>query len=61
MKRTLKMRPRTDEIGGMIDDVLADPSRAEELKRILRSRLRAVERTAEEATDDPDLWENVPV
>lgn len=60
MKQALRLQP-LDDIDGLIDGVLADPSRADEFKRVLRSRLRAVEAAAPDAADDFDLWENVPV
>lgn len=59
MRQILKMRPPPDDIDGLVDGVLADPSRADELKRVLRIRLRTVERV--EVVDDIDLWDNVPV
>jgi hypothetical protein len=61
MTQILKMRPPPDEIDGLVDGVLADPSRADELKRLLRTRLRVVQGTAPDEADDHDLWENVPV
>jgi hypothetical protein len=61
MTQVLKMRPPPDEIDGLVDGVLADPTRADELKRLFRNRLRVVEGTAEDDADDYDLWENVPV
>lgn len=61
MKQTLKVLRPADDIDGLIDEALADPSRADELKRLLRSRLHAVESAARDTSEEPDLWENVPV
>lgn len=67
MKPTLKIRLLADEIDDLVDGALTDASRAEELKRELRKRLRAVPdlhtvpRVQADSADDFDLWENVPV
>ena len=61
MKQVLKMRAPADDTDDLVDDVLADPSRADELKRMLRTRLRPVERVPQDPADDLDLWDNVPV
>ena len=61
MRQTLKMRPQPDQIDGLVDGLLADPARADETKRVLRRRLRAVERRVRDAPDELDLWDNVPV
>ena len=51
---------RRDEIDDMVDDLVADPSRAEEIRIRLHKRLRVVE--PEPPRDElEDLWENVPV
>ncbi len=62
---------RHDDIDVFVEDLLARPDRAEELKRMLRDRLgaplekserRAHLRVVRETASDPDsLWDNVPV
>ncbi len=62
---------RRDDIDVFVDDLLATPDRAEELKRILRDQLgaplsdtgrRAHLKVVRDAKNDPDsLWDNVPV
>ena len=62
---------RRDDIDAFVDDLLAMPDRAEELKRMLRDRLgapmstterRAHLRVVHHTESDPDsLWDNVPV
>jgi hypothetical protein len=59
---------RRDDIDMIVDDILARPERAEELKRILRDRLgtpansRKAQFKVVVSNDDPDsLWDNVPV
>ncbi|PKP73158.1 MAG: hypothetical protein CVT84_14965 [Alphaproteobacteria bacterium HGW-Alphaproteobacteria-6] len=64
--------PRRDEIDIIVDDILANPARAEELKGRLRHRLprdiRGEDRGAvghvahrRALADIDDLWDNVPV
>jgi hypothetical protein len=56
-----RLRPR-DEIDSFVDGLLADPSRADELKADLRRRFRVVAPADQDVDDDSeDLWENVPV
>lgn len=62
---------RRDDIDLFVEDLLARPDRAEELKRMLRDRLGAPMTTngrrthlkvVSETTNDPDsLWDNVPI
>ncbi|MCV2871671.1 hypothetical protein OEZ71_05130 [Defluviimonas sp. WL0050] len=62
---------RRDDIDLFVDDLLARPERAEELKRMLRDRLgapippfgrRPHLKVVSETANDPDsLWDNVPV
>lgn len=61
---------RRDEIDVIVDDLLASPERAEELKVRLRDRLgaqgwesgRFARLRVVSNADDPDsLWDNVPV
>lgn len=62
---------RRDEIDVFVEDLLARPERAEELKRVLRGRLgtpvsttqrRAHLRVVDTSGSDPDsLWDNMPV
>lgn len=61
---------RRDEIDAIVDDILAAPERAEELKRLLRARLARLEtahgrprlRLVKDDRGDPDtFWDNVPV
>lgn len=61
MSQVLKMRPSPDELDTLVDGVLANPARADDLKREFRTRFRAVEQAADESADELDLWENVPV
>jgi len=60
--------PRRDEIDIIVDDILANPARAEELKGRLRHRLPREDRGAvghvahrRALADIDDLWDNVPV
>lgn len=62
---------RRDDIDLFVEDLLARPERAEELKRALRDRLgapvpatgrRSHLRVVSDTASDPDsLWDNVPV
>ncbi|MGB3316316.1 MAG: hypothetical protein WBB85_18095 [Albidovulum sp.] len=62
---------RHDDIDVFVEDLLARPDRAEELKRMLRDRLgaplstparRAHLKVVVDTASDPDsLWDNVPV
>ncbi|MDW4549955.1 hypothetical protein R5H32_11375 [Defluviimonas sp. D31] len=59
---------RRDEIDLIVDDILAKPERAEELKRLLRDRLGAPAEIRQSrlrvvvSNDDPDsLWDNMPI
>lgn len=59
---------RRDEIDVIVDDILARPDRAEELKRLLRDRLgqpanvqKARFRVVASNSDPDSLWDNVPV
>lgn len=59
--------PNRDEIDIIVDDILANPTRAEELKGRLRHRLPAEPRATghlahrRALADLDDLWDNVPV
>ncbi|SFP72797.1 hypothetical protein [Tranquillimonas alkanivorans] len=56
-----------DEIDRLIDLVLAQPARAEEVKAVLRARLsgaptlRLVAAPDAEPEADDDTWDNVPI
>ncbi len=61
---------RRDEIDVIVDDIIAKPERAEELKRLLRDRCmapvaaagRRAHLTVVHPGSDPDsLWDNVPI
>jgi hypothetical protein len=58
--------PLVDDIATMIDEALADPSRAALVRAAIRTRLdRAADIAGSgpdgEAADDEDLWDNVPL
>lgn len=74
--KTAAAKSAPDDIDRIVDDLLADPTRADDIKLALRRRLsgtpaipRAVPTVpapAEQpawraAADDDDLWENMPV
>lgn len=71
MKSTAAKSATTDDIDRIVDGLLADPSRADDVKGALRSRLAAGAatpvRTLEKAPrtrpshDEDDMWENVPI
>lgn len=56
-----RLRP-ADEIDTIVDDILRDPGRADELKRKLRRHVRVVAPPRRIVEDDLDeLWDNVPL
>lgn len=69
MKDISTIDPMLDDIGTMIDQALASPDRAEEMKARIRERLArrvhlqqpmpSQEDTSDEEPDD--FWENVPI
>ena len=63
-------RPRGDSVDRLIDDVLREPSRAEDVKRALRRRMAEPTPARSPAMahlrpgpdgDEDDLWENLPI
>jgi hypothetical protein len=68
MKDMSATDPRIDDIGTLIDEALADPSRAEIVKARIRERLagRSAQAPAPLAHepaegDAEDLWDNLPL
>ncbi len=66
MKYESLRQERRDEIDHIVDDLLADPSRAAEAKRQLRRALEAGSPDlrlvpTHRGSDADDLWDNVPV
>lgn len=64
MKDASAFDPASDDIGAMIDELLADPARADLVKARLRARLvrSSTPQAAPAAeTDGEDLWDNCPI
>jgi hypothetical protein len=66
MKDTCTSRKARDEFDRIVDELLQDPSRAEDIKDRLRTQLGAAPRrpartVAAEPAEPEDLWENLPV
>jgi plasmid stabilization system protein ParE len=66
MKDTRTSRLARDEFDRIVDELLRDPSQAEDIKDRLRTHLRAEPRrqareVAAEPAEPDDLWENLPV
>ena len=68
MKDMSTTDPRIDDIGALIDEALADPSRTTDVKAQIRERLAgrsaaAPPHIAEEPSDGDaeDLWDNLPL
>ncbi|QMU58139.1 MAG: hypothetical protein GKR98_07975 [Boseongicola sp.] len=73
--KTVIVRPTnwTDEVGELVDSLLADPSKADHVKARLRRKMgqpetnrehesHSVRNTADAtAVDDDEMWDNVPV
>lgn len=69
--KSLAAKSARDDIDRIVDDLLADPTRADDIKGELRRRLvggapalhAVASRTATTptASDEDDFWENMPV
>lgn len=70
MKQAMRQANREDDVDTMVDSLLADPNRADDIKSMLRQRLaedgvvplRSVPKAVSAISDDlDDMWDNVPV
>lgn len=66
MGSAFKAAARQDDVDRIVDTLLAEPARADDIKTLLRHRLgmdRVVHlKSAVNASDDlDDMWDNVPV
>lgn len=66
MGTALKTFARQDDVDRLVDTLLAEPARAEDIKTQLRRRLRSdgaahLKAVPTVADDLDDMWDNVPV
>lgn len=66
MGTALKTFARQDDVDRLVDTLLAEPARAEDIKTMLRRRLRGdatthLKAVPSGADDLDDMWDNVPV
>lgn len=70
MTHPVRKVDRTDDVDRIVDSLLADPDRAEDVKSLLRRRLmdpgpvrfKPVVIPRSQASEDvEDMWDNVPV
>ena len=70
MPVTLRQVAHGDDAERLVDTLLADPSRADDIKDLLRRKLKSADavqiaaaprRFSQSHEDEDDMWDNVPV